>query len=68
MIIFNGFYFRGKWKTPFKLTKEDEKRSFYKSGNEKKKISMMQTSGLFDVGVVPELDAVALELPYEVSN
>ncbi|KAG8246110.1 SERine Proteinase INhibitor [Homalodisca vitripennis] len=65
MIIFNGFYFRGNWKTPFTLTKDGEKQRFYKSESEKKQVSMMQTSGNFDIGTVPELDAVALELPYE---
>lgn len=67
MIIFNGFYFRGVWKVPFKLSKEDETRSFYKTPTEKKQVSMMQTSGDFSIGSIQELDAQALELPYEVS-
>jgi len=65
MIVFNGFYYRGNWKTPFTITKEDDKRSFYKTPSEKKQVTMMQTSGNFDIGAVPELDAIALELPYE---
>ncbi|XP_054271936.1 serine protease inhibitor 42Dd-like [Macrosteles quadrilineatus] len=65
MIIFNGFYFRANWKTPFKLVKEEDKRIFYKSLTEKKQVKMMQSKGSFDIGNVPELDATALELPYE---
>lgn len=68
MIIFNGFYFRGNWKTPFKLSKDDNTRTFYTSPEEKKQVSMIQTSGLFDIGTVPELDAEAVELPYEVGS
>jgi serine protease inhibitor len=62
MLIFNGMYFKGTWTTPF----TDQKDSFYKSDSEKSTVTMMNTKGKFRVGNVPELDSVAIELPYKV--
>lgn len=41
-------------------------QTFYKTKDDKKMVSMMKTSGVFNIGNVAALDAVALELPYEV--
>lgn len=62
MIIFNGMYFRGSWKTPFEIV---EPGLFYRSNNEKKQVSMMKTRGSFKTGSLPELDAEAIKLPYD---
>ena len=65
MLIFNGMYFRGSWKTPFDIV---EPGLFYKSNSEKKQVSMMKTRGTFKTSSLPELDAEAIKLPYNVSN
>lgn len=41
-------------------------QTFYKTKDDKKMVSTMKTSGTFNIGNVTPLDAVALELPYEV--
>lgn len=61
--MFNGLYFRGTWATPFARQKEE---SFYRSDNEKITVTTMSTEGIFRAGNVPELDSVAIELPYKV--
>jgi serine protease inhibitor len=63
MLMFNGMYFKGTWATPFIGQKKD---SFYKSDSEKSTVTMMNTKGKFRVANVPELDSVAIELPYKV--
>ena len=63
MLVFNGLYFEGTWATPFVGQTE---YSFYKSDSEKVAVTMMHTQGNFRVGNVPDLDSVAVELPYKV--
>jgi serine protease inhibitor len=63
MLVFNGLYFKGTWATPFERQEED---SFYRSDSEKSTVTMMNTQGNFRVGNVPELDSMAIELPYKV--
>lgn len=65
MIIFNGLYFRGSWKIPFCVTKAAEETSFYVTNTEKKTVDAMHTKGKFNMGLIPELDCTAIELPYE---
>ena len=66
MVIFNGLYFRGSWKTPFCVSKADEDTSFYITNAEKKTVDALHTRGMFNMGAISELDCVAIELPYEV--
>lgn len=66
MITFNGFYYRGKWSTPFEIIKDNEEKSFYISNDKKKPITMMRTEGIFEIGNLPLLDSTAIELPYTV--
>jgi serine protease inhibitor len=63
MLVFNGLYFKGTWATPFVGQRED---SFYQSDSEKSTVTMINTQGNFKLGSVPELDSVAIELPYKV--
>jgi serine protease inhibitor len=63
MLVFNGLYFKGIWATPFVGPRED---FFYKSDSEKVPVTMMNTQGNFRVGNVPDLDSLAIELPYKV--
>lgn len=63
MILFNGLYFRGSWKTPFKNIASE---TFYKSETEKKSVLMMEAKGTFKTGSLPGLDSIAVEIPYEV--
>lgn len=64
ILVFNGLYFRGAWANPFVRQKQD---SFYKSDSEKSTVTMMNTQGNYRAGSVPELDSVAIELPYKVA-
>lgn len=61
MIMFNGMYFRGSWKTPFRKPVPE---TFYRSVKEKTQVSMMKTHGSFKTGSLPGLDSTAIEIPY----
>ncbi|KAK9499150.1 hypothetical protein O3M35_003652 [Rhynocoris fuscipes] len=63
MIIFNALYFRGNWSVPF--TKKAKKEAFYLSETEKKQVEMVSSEGEFEYGQIAELDATAIELPYQ---
>ncbi|XP_073988226.1 uncharacterized protein isoform X2 [Rhodnius prolixus] len=64
MIIFNALYFRGNWTIPF-FSKAEKKGIFYKSENEKKQVQVIHSEGEFEYGLIPDLDAIAIELPYQ---
>ncbi|XP_075228106.1 serpin B4-like [Lycorma delicatula] len=64
MITFNGLYYRGKWSTPFEITKSAEEKNFYISNEKKKPVTMLRTEGMFEIGDLPELESTAIELPY----
>ena len=64
MIVFNGLYFNGVWKTPFQLKQGEE--PFYTVNNEKIMTKMMYSVGEFRVGRIPELEGTAVCLPYKV--
>ncbi|KAJ9580163.1 hypothetical protein L9F63_004180 [Diploptera punctata] len=62
ILVFNAMYFKGNWAVPFTRQKID---SFYKSDSEKSTVTMMGTQGTFRAGSIPDLDSVAIELPYQ---
>lgn len=62
MIIFNGMYFRGSWEQPFDVVYTG---MFYRSNTEKKQVTMMKSTGKFRIASLPELDAEAINLPYD---
>ncbi len=64
MIVFNGLYFKGYWKTPFQYKEGEE--VFHKSSNENVMTKMMYAIGQFNVGRIPELNGIVLCLPYKV--
>lgn len=66
MLVFNGLYFRGYWKTPFQYKQGEE--PFYKSTNEKIMTKMIYTVGQFRVGRIEQLDSVVLCMPYKVRS
>ncbi|KAK7871255.1 hypothetical protein R5R35_007543 [Gryllus longicercus] len=63
MLLFNGMYFRGSWRSPFAPLEQRE--AFYPAEGRKVSVPMMRSRGAFRVGHIPELDSVAVELPYE---
>lgn len=64
MIVFNGLYFKGLWKTPFQYKQGNE--SFYLQNGEKVSAKMMFTVGQFNVGQLPELNSSVFFIPYKV--
>nr|XP_018909869.1 PREDICTED: serpin B5-like [Bemisia tabaci] len=65
MIVFNGLYFKGSFVTPFQTTKNQTDGVFYTSEKEKLPAEMMNALGNFQYGELTDLDAKAIELPYE---
>lgn len=68
MIVFNGLYFKGSFVTPFQTTKNQTDGVFYTSEKEKLPAEMMNALGNFQYGELTDLDAKAIELPYEVRH
>ncbi|XP_065200404.1 serpin B4-like [Planococcus citri] len=63
MIVFNGLYFKGVWKTPFQYKQGND--SFYLQNGEKIATKMMFTVGKFNVGQLPELNSSVFFIPYK---
>ncbi|KAM7344432.1 serine protease inhibitor 42Dd-like [Cochliomyia hominivorax] len=62
-LLVNAMYFKGKFKYPF--NKYDTKSSeFYFNNGEKKLVDLMRVQGKFNFAYLPELEATALELPF----
>ncbi|CAG2063129.1 unnamed protein product, partial [Timema podura] len=65
MIVFNALYYRGSWATPFSGQRADLPNQFYKSDTEKITVPTMHVQDTFNIGLIPDLDSVAIELPYK---
>ncbi|CAB0007428.1 unnamed protein product [Nesidiocoris tenuis] len=63
MLVFNALYFKGNWSTPF--SPNSEKRPFKVSPTEEVMVDMIHAEDEFEVGRVPDLDAWAIDLPYQ---
>lgn len=64
LVLVNAIYFKGLWKNKFdeKLTEKDK---FYVTPSETVDVDMMKITAEFPYGVIEELDATALALPYK---
>lgn len=67
-IIVNAIYFKGKWQQPFSL-ESTMKKAFWISNEESLDVDFMYGGDRrLNYGDIPELNATAVELPYENSD
>ena len=63
-MTFNALYFRGNWTTKF--TQSQTKKPFHVSSTEEKLVDTLYAEDEFETGKVDDLNAWALDLPYQV--
>ncbi|XP_049806791.1 serine protease inhibitor 3/4 [Schistocerca nitens] len=63
MLLFNGLYVSGRWAVPFSRVAEPQ--PFHKTGSAEVSVSMVSAAGSIRGGNLTDLDAVAVEFPYE---
>ena len=66
MVLLNAVYFKGKWLQQFKHSRTKMRPFYARSSTNPVVTRMMQTHGRFQTANLHELDARALELPFEV--
>ncbi|XP_004526014.1 serine protease inhibitor 42Dd isoform X2 [Ceratitis capitata] len=64
VVLINAIHFKGEWKYQFpkSATRED---NFYLNEVDSVRVPMMNLKESFAYGVIPELDAAVLEMPYK---
>uniref|UniRef100_A0A6P4F060 Serpin B4-like n=1 Tax=Drosophila rhopaloa TaxID=1041015 RepID=A0A6P4F060_DRORH len=67
LVLVNAIHFKGIWLHPFSKY-STHLDTFYQDGKRKVQVPMMGVTKRFRFGVLPELNAAALELPYKDSN
>lgn len=67
LVLVNAIHFKGKWKKEFSK-KDTRQEPFYLNELDSKDVSMMNVKGNFRHTSLPNLDAAALELPYQDSD
>ncbi|XP_075441951.1 serpin B13-like isoform X2 [Ascaphus truei] len=63
LILVNAIYFKGKWNKQFREEKTKE-APFYVNKDVVKSVQMMNQNDTFNLGVIEELNARILQLPY----
>ncbi|XP_047103773.1 uncharacterized protein LOC124722673 [Schistocerca piceifrons] len=63
MLLFNGLYVWGRWAVPFSRVAEPQ--PFHKTGSAEVFAPMVRAAGSIRGGNLTDLDAVAVEFPYE---
>ncbi|XP_049846397.1 uncharacterized protein LOC126298901 isoform X2 [Schistocerca gregaria] len=63
MLLFNGLYVWGRWAVPFSRVAEPQ--PFHKKGSAEVSATMVSAAGSIRVANLTDLDAVAVEFPYE---
>ncbi|XP_046985974.1 uncharacterized protein LOC124555972 [Schistocerca americana] len=63
MLLFNGLYVWGRWAVPFSRVAEPQ--PFHKTGSAEVFVPMVRAAGSIRGGNLTDLDAVAVEFPYE---
>lgn len=66
LVLVNAIYFKGDWLHPFK--KANTYRGQFSTSNGKAPVDFMNQINSFNYGVVSDLDAIAIEMPYANSN
>lgn len=67
LFMINAVYFKSSWKNKFDL-KLTTQQDFYKENNKVKQVYMMFKSAHFSHGVLEDLNAKFIEIPYQVKN
>lgn len=67
LILINAIHFKGKWKHSFN-ERETRQEDFHLDDRNRKLVSMMNIKQNFRYADLPNLDATALELPYDNSD
>lgn len=67
MILVNAIYFKGNWAVAFPKA-NTQKAAFYTTDTKSVQVDMMEVKSNFKFGELPELDATAVELPYQNSD
>lgn len=67
LVLVNAIYFKGNWQHQFKKT-NTLKEPFYTSADKSVDVDMMHLTEHFKYGTFDDLDATALELPYNDSD
>lgn len=67
LVLVNAIYFKGKWKYSFNA-KDTHPEDFYLNDKDVKSVPMMNIKNTFRYANLDNLDATALELPYENSD
>lgn len=67
VVLVNAIHFKGKWKKEFSK-KDTHQEPFYSDELNSKDVAMMNVKGNFRHAILPNLDAAALELPYQDSD
>lgn len=65
MVLLNAVYFKGNWLSKFK-GEQTLRKPFHVDEKTTKDVDMMHQKHSFNYGELPELDAIFVELPYEV--
>lgn len=63
IVLVNAIYLKAKWHYEF-AKRDTNKEEFYTNESEKDSIEFMHLTEEFNYGILPELNASALELPY----
>jgi len=66
LILISAVYFKGRWAKIFDSSRTVPKPFFLGSSQKKIDASMMHIDGSFRTGALEELNAKAIEIPYEV--
>lgn len=64
MVLVNAIYFKGDWVDKFDIS-ATSKKPFYITPNRTVNVNMMFRKDKFAAGRIPDLDCIALELPYK---
>lgn len=65
LVIANALFFKGKWKLSFD-PKETKMKCFNVLNEGCKMVPMMQKADTLNYNLIPDLDAHAVEIPYQV--
>ncbi|XP_055686535.1 serine protease inhibitor 42Dd-like isoform X10 [Lutzomyia longipalpis] len=67
MVLVNAIYFKGLWENKFK-PEDTKKMPFHVTKTSEVDVDMMYTKANFKYGILEDLNAVALEMPYKDSD
>lgn len=64
ILMTSALYFKGEWKLPFNQTATTKEAFFDEKQNRRGTVDMMYQLGVFPFARIPEIKALAVELPY----